>query len=73
MVRLSRRSAHPGEILDKEFLRPMRVKRSSLPDRILGIVSGTCVVTAADAKYLANKFNTTSQFWLNLQEQYDRG
>ena len=71
-------TVHPGEILLKEFLRPLQVSQYRLakeirvsPRRINEIVHGTRGITADTALRLAQYFGTTSQFWLNLQNQYD--
>ena len=69
---------HPGEILDKEFLEPLRVSQYRLatdigvpPRRINEIVHGTRGVTADTALRLAHYFGTSAQFWMNLQARYD--
>jgi addiction module HigA family antidote len=69
---------HPGEILLEEFLVPLQMSQYRLakdiqvpPRRINEIVHGTRGVTADTALRLAQYFGTTSQFWLNLQNQYD--
>ena len=41
------------------------------PNRILAIVYGERSVTADTALRLARAFNTSAQFWLNLQTRYD--
>ena len=71
-------TVHPGEILLEEFLRPLQVSQYRLakeirvsPRRINEIVHGTRGITADTALRLAQYFGTTSQFWLNLQNQYD--
>lgn len=69
---------HPGEILLEEFLVPLQVSQYRLakeiqvsPRRINEIVHGTRGITADTALRLAQYFGTTSQFWLNLQNQHD--
>lgn len=71
-------TVHPGEILLEEFLRPLAVSQYRLAKeikvparRINEIVHGTRGVTADTALRLAQYFGTSSQFWLNLQNQYD--
>lgn len=69
---------HPGEILEKEFLEPMQVSQYRLatdigvpPRRIAEIVHGMRGITAETALRLGHYFDTTPQFWMNLQARYD--
>ena len=69
---------HPGEILQEEFLKPLRVSQYRLaknihvpPRRIDEIVLGKRAITADTALRLARYFSTTDRFWLNLQTHYD--
>ncbi len=69
---------HPGEILNEEFLKPMKLSRNSLAlsikvsaRRINEIVNGKRRITADTALRLAKYFDTTPQFWLGLQMDYD--
>lgn len=69
---------HPGEILDEEFLKPLRITQYRLakainvpPRRINEIIHGTRSITADTALRLARYFGTTERFWLNLQSRYD--
>lgn len=69
---------HPGEVLLKEFLNPLGLSQNRLalsisvpPRRINEIVLGKRRVTAETALRLARYFDTTPQFWLGLQADYD--
>jgi addiction module HigA family antidote len=69
---------HPGEILLKEFLKPMNMSQSRLaldigvhPRRINEIVLGKRSITADTALRLARYFGNSAQFWLGLQTSYD--
>ena len=69
---------HPGEILNEEFLQPLRISQYRLakainvpPRRINEIIHGTRSITADTALRLARYFGTTERFWLNLQSRYD--
>jgi antitoxin HigA-1 len=69
---------HPGEVLREEFLIPagMSVNQLALALRISTprlnqIVRGISAVTPNTALRLARYLNTTPDFWLNLQLQYD--
>src|SRR5438270_4566397 len=69
---------HPGGVLREDFLRPsgMSVNQLALALRISTprlnqIVRGRSAVTPNTALRLARYLNTTPDFWLNLQLQYD--
>lgn len=68
----------PGAILDEEFLRPLGISRYRLAKTInvsetaIGeIVNGRRRITTAMAWRLGKALNTTPEFWLNLQTDYD--
>lgn len=80
MRRNKPRPIHPGEILRDDFMteyqltagelaRALRVPR----DRIEKISRGQRGVTADTALRLGRYFETTPQFWINLQANYDLG
>jgi addiction module HigA family antidote len=69
---------HPGEVLLEEFLSPLGLSQNRLalgvgvpPRRINEIVLGKRRVTAETALRLARYFDTTPQFWLGLQADFD--
>ena len=69
---------HPGEILLEEYLRPLGISQNKLgrdlgvpAQRINEIVRGQRTITLDTALRLAKYFQTTPQFWLNLQLHYD--
>jgi antitoxin HigA-1 len=68
----------PGEILEEEFLKPLKITQYRLakdisvpPRRINEIIRGTRAVTADTAIRLARYFGMSEGFWLNLQTHYD--
>lgn len=72
------RPIHAGEILREEFLLPLGMTGHALAmqlrvpaPRINDIVREKRGITADTALRLARFFNTTPQFWLNLQTAYD--
>ena len=72
------RPIHPGEILREEFLVPLGLSANTLsmaldisPLQIHDIVRERRAVTPDTALRLASYFNTTAQFWLNLQNSFD--
>ncbi|EPD33861.1 HigA family addiction module antitoxin [Propionimicrobium lymphophilum] len=69
---------HPGEILNEEFLEPMRLSQNKLAvsigvptRRINEIVHGKRRITADTALRLGRFFGTSAQFWVNLQSRFD--
>lgn len=72
------KAIHPGEVLMEEFLIPLELSQYRLakdidvaPRRINEIVHGLRAISADTALRLGKYFNTTPQFWLNLQNHYD--
>ena len=72
------RPIHPGEILREEFLVPLSMSAHALAlelrvpaPRINDIVPERRAITPDTALRLARYFNTTAQFWMNLQISYD--
>lgn len=69
---------HPGEILQLEFLEPLKVTAYKLAKAIsmqqIGIshiVNGKRGITTDTAIRFSRFFGTTPEFWLNLQREYD--
>jgi addiction module HigA family antidote len=67
-----------GEILQEEYLKPLRLTPYALakalrvpPMRISLILRGKRGITADTAMRLGAFFKTTAQFWLNLQARSD--
>lgn len=70
--------AHPGEILQAEYLQPLKMSARKLADaihvpsnRISEIIRERRSVTADTAIRLGRYFKTDPRFWLNLQAAYD--
>lgn len=69
---------HPGEILREEFMIPLGLSANALsrdidvpPNRITSITACERAVTPDTALRLARYFDTTPEFWLNLQMAHD--
>jgi len=69
---------HPGEVLLEEFLKPLGVSQNKLasnlhvaPKKINEIVHGKRSITADTALRLSIALETTPDFWLGLQKDYD--
>lgn len=78
MMPTHRISTHPGVILVKEFLEPIGLTQKALANRlgvpvqrINEIARGKRGITPDTAWLLAEAFNTSPEFWLNLQSTYD--
>jgi addiction module HigA family antidote len=80
MIKNGMRPVHPGEILFEEFMKPidplinvsMFVKAIDVPaNRITAIIKGQRGITDDTAVRLAAFFNTTAEFWMNLQKTYE--
>jgi len=72
------RNIHPGEVLQEEFLFPMKVSayRLSLDigipqTRISEIIKGNRRITADTAIRFSNYFGNSAKFWLGLQNDFD--
>jgi len=80
MIKNGMRPVHPGEILFEEFM-----KSSDLPinantlaralevpaNRLTAIIKGQRGITGDTAVRLATFFNTSAEFWMNLQKTYE--
>ena len=71
------RPIHPGEILQEEFLKPLGMSARKLADairvpsnRVSAIVAGDREVTPDTALRLSRAFDTSPEFWLNLQQTH---
>jgi addiction module HigA family antidote len=74
----NRVTAYPGEILQEDFLTPLGVTANPLATavrvpahRIGAILRGERAITADTALRLARYFQTSAEFWLNLQTMHD--
>jgi antitoxin HigA-1 len=78
MLPRHRVSTHPGQVLSKEFLEPMGLtqvklaKALSIPqNRINELIRGKRGMTPETALLLAEYFNNSAEFWMNLQTAHD--
>lgn len=72
------RAIHPGEILREEFLTPLKMTANALAirlrvpaPRINDIVREKRGISSDTALRLARFFETSPEFWVNLQTAYD--
>lgn len=68
----------PGEILLEEFMRPLGLSQNKLADdlgigasRINEIIHGRRAISPDTAMRLARYFESTTEFWMNLQMRYN--
>ena len=78
MLPQHRRPTLPGEILRYEFLEPLNLTQQQLAEaigvtrvRINEIILGKRSITPDTAFRLAKFFNTTSDFWIEMQINID--
>jgi len=74
---MARHAIHPGEHLAEE-LKVIGISAAELArqldvpvNRVTGIINGQRGVTADTALRLAHWFDTSPEFWLNLQKLYE--
>lgn len=75
---MARKPSTVGEIIKKEYLEPMNMSMMELCRRthsskgaIFHLINGKNRLSIEMAFKLAKFFNTTEEFWLNLQRQVD--
>lgn len=78
LIPTDREPTHPGEMLLEEFLHPLSISQRELADavnvpyqRINELINRKRGITPSTALRLARYFQTTPDFWLNLQQGYD--
>ena len=78
MLPRNRRPIHPGEILRYEFLEPLNLTQQKLADiigvtrvRVNEIILGKRKITPDTAYRLSKCFDTSPDFWMNLQMAVD--
>lgn len=71
-------TTHPGEMLQKEFLKPLGISQVEFArhlgvpvQRVNQLIRGKRGVTPETAWLLSQALGTTPQFWTNLQALYD--
>ena len=78
MMKITRKPTTPGEMLREEFLIPLKLKPEELAKRIdydvntiNKLIDNRESISEGLASKLASVFNTTPDFWLNLQKATD--
>ena len=69
---------HPGEILQEFYLEPLNLSVTSASEslqiarpNLSAIINGRAGISPLMAHKLAKAFETSPQYWLNLQSNYD--
>ena len=78
MITIDREPTTPGEILSKEFLKPMNITQKQLADHLAcdvkvinRIVNNRTSVSAEMAVRLGIALGTSPEFWLTAQQAVD--
>lgn len=78
MIPSHRLPTHPGEVLEEEFLKALGITQVAPAEhigvsvqRVNELVRGKRGMTPDTAWLLAQAFETSPEFWLNLQAAYD--
>ena len=76
---MKKQSMHPGQILKRNYLDPQQKKTKDLADemgisnrKLTRIIKGQDSISHDLAEKLAKIFDTTTDFWIMLQLQYDQ-
>ena len=78
MKKMKRQPTHPGKIIKEDYLKSLSITITDLAS-ILGVSRKTLskiinergAITPDMALRLSRAFDTTPEFWLNLQKYYD--
>ena len=69
---------HPGELLREYYMKPRSMSTAELaahlgksPEYTRSLLQGQCDISPIVAYYLACTFETSKEYWLNLQRDYD--
>ena len=78
MLPTNRVTTHPGVILLEDFLQPSGITQAALcrelkisKNRLNELIRGKRGVSPETAWKLAKRFETSPEFWMNLQTAYD--
>jgi len=74
----ARIATHPGEVLLEEYIKPLGLTQAALAkeleistNRLNELIRGKRGMTADTALRLARRFDTSPEFWMNLQSVYE--
>lgn len=78
MIKTTRQPTTPGEMLNEEYIKPLGLTQRAFADHIgvevktiNRIINGRQSLTPELAMKIAAAFNTSVEFWLNLQTAQD--
>lgn len=78
LIPTNRPPIHPGELLDRQFLKPLGISQTALAarlgipiQRVNLIINGKRGITPETAWLLAAALDTTPELWVNMQTGYE--
>ncbi len=78
MGKMKRRPTHPGNIIKEDYLLPLSITIKDMADTLgvsrktlSKIINERGAITPDMALRLSRAFDTTPDFWMNLQKNYD--
>jgi len=78
MRRMIRRPTHPGKIIKEDYLIPLSITIKDMAENLCvsrktlsKIINERGAITTDMALRLSRAFDTTPDFWLNLQKNFD--
>ncbi len=78
MRRMTRRPTHPGNILKEDYIQPLSITIKDMAETLgvsrktlSKIINKRGAITPDMALRLSRAFDTTPDFWLTLQKNYD--
>ena len=72
-------AVHPGKVIKEMYLKPLRMSDNTFAEEsginyVLAtyLLNGFAIIDTDTAKKLAKLFNTSEEYWLNLQDNYNK-
>ena len=78
MRKMKRQPTHPGKIIKEDYLEPLAITITEMANTLgisrktlSKIINERAAITPDMSLRLARAFDTTPDFWMNLQKNYD--
>ncbi|MCK5071138.1 MAG: HigA family addiction module antidote protein [Desulfocapsa sp.] len=78
MRKMKRQPTHPGKIIKEDYLEPLSITIKDMAESLgvsrktlSKIINGNGAITPDMALRLSRAFDTSPNFWINLQRNYD--
>jgi len=78
MNKMKRQPTHPGKIIQEDYLKPLSITITEMASKLgvsrktlSKIINERGAITPDMSLRLARAFDTTPEFWMNLQKNYD--